>query len=993
MVCKNCNAEIADTAKFCTKCGTKVEVEAVVAKEVEEAPKAAPQAEPVAAPAAEKPAKEKKAKKEKVKKEKAKKGKGKLIAILSVAAVLVVAIVAGIIFAINTFPIKVSADIEKIDTKYKVVDEKIEFTSNQKIKEILYAVDPTDPADMKQYKAIKDVEAAKTVEIKLPDIAVKPGQGSIYFVVKGQFSTAKTIEVPYNYSLGFVAEIDADSLNEVADGIYEVRDQLIVKFKEGYGETKVKDLIKEYDGTIVGALYGDNEYQIKFSLDGRSLSSIISSLRADENVVSLYQDMAFLCDADAVPNDAEYSSDDWLSTKPSGRNWNLELIDAIVAWDYLNDAATSKVGVIDSMLDTDHEDIVVNQENVLTLQSNSIKTQEDIMRLYKSLGLTSDGMYSHGTHVAGTIASTANNGKGTTGINWKSDLHFANMWTYVQDGDDVKVYSSLTGFKYCLQYLVYSDCKVVNFSIGGARNTTASDADADEIEYINNIFKQLEEDGYDFLFVKAAGNSGKEASVDCWNRYLTGGTYSSKHTIIVGSVVNVTTHVDGTTPNYNLSYFSNYGDLVDIVAPGSDIYNTYPDNKYGNMSGTSMAAPHVTGVASLAWSINPSLTSAQVKDMLISQTKLYALRRGTTYPILNAGLVAKAAKAADTTEIAVPEYGYLVGSVRDVIADKLLSDVKVVLTNQTTNEVYVAYTGKDEAVLGLYEVLLTPGTYDITFEKTGYIKEEVYDVVIETGTSSYNALLEMVASEEGTFGIAQGKLFNAFNANGIGNATLSFRRGTNAKTGDIVFTTTTNEDGTYEAELSPGVYTVYAEAENYQSDYFSIVVIGREYTTEQNGSLTPILQEGEMRIVLTWGQTPLDVDAHLVGPGMSGGTFHVYYSDQNYYYNSELVANLDVDDRYSYGPETTTVYNMLSEGTYTFYVHDYSNRKAEFSEEMALSGVVVKLYLPGQGAPKTFNMPSMDGISWRVFSIVDGELVVHNDVTYTPTGDYTNVIE
>ena len=84
---------------------------------------------------------------------------------------------------------------------------------------------------------------------------------------------------------------------------------------------------------------------------------------------------------------------------------------------------------------------------------------------------------------------------------------------------------------------------------------------------------------------------------------------------------------------------------------------------------------------------------------------------------------------------------------------------------------------------------------------------------------------------------------------------------------------------------------------------------------------------------------------------------------------------------------------MLSEGTYTFYVHDYSNRKAEFSDEMALSGVVVKLYLPGQGAPKTFNMPSMDGISWRVFSIVDGELVVHNDVTYTPTGDYTNVIE
>ncbi len=1020
MICKKCNAQIAETAKFCSKCGAKVEVVAQVAEAVEDeaekavaaakeaeekAAAAAKEAEEKAAAAAKKAeekaaaaakkAEEKAAKKaaKKSGENKPKKGKGKLVAIIAVAVVFIGLITGGVIFATKTFPIKVTSNVENITTKYNVINEKIEFTSNQKVKDILYAVDPTDPANKDEYKSLTYEEFEGVVEVKLPDIPVKPGKGSIYFIVKGQFQTAKTIEIPYLYTLGFVAEVNVDALKEVGEGIYEIENQLIVKFDDIFTEAKVKDLIKEYEGEIVGALYGDNEYQIKFP--AKKLSTVLGVLDAHENVISVYQDMAFLCDADVNPNDSEYASDDW-SSNPFGKNWNLELIDAMVAWDLLEGAKTTNVGVIDSVLDTKHEDIKVDAENnILTIQSDKIKSQKDILDLFKKLENTNNSLYSHGTHVAGTIAATANNGIGTAGVNWNNELHFANLWTYAEKDGKVKAYSSLVSFKYCLQYLVYSDCKVVNFSVGGAFDTEASDSDKVVANYINNIFKDLVDNGYDFLFVKAAGNSGKDASVDCWNRYLEMGDVSKAHTIIVGSVMN-TPHVGNENVNYNLSPFSNYGELVDVVAPGSDIYSTCPDNKYDSKSGTSMATPHVSGVAALAWSINPSLTSAQVKEMIMTQADLYALRKGTTYPILNAGLVAQAAKNSSTTEVEVPEYGYLVGSVRDIVADKLLENVKVTLTKQDSDEVYIAYTGVDMAVLGLYEVLLTPGTYDISFEKEGYITEKVYDVEITSGTSSYNALLEMVINndngEDENIGTIMGTVYNAFNAEGVSGAKLAFRRGTNAKDGDALFAIETDEYGRYEADIEPGVYTVYAEAENYQSDYFTVVVIGGTTNRNQNGSLTPILQEGEMRVVLTWGQTPADVDAHIVGPKGDGSMFQVYYKNKNYFQDNNLVANLDVDDRSSYGPETTTVYNMVEDGVYTYYVFDFTNKSKTNSNAMALSGVVVKLYLPGLEEPKIFNMPSEEGISWKVFSVCNGELIIHNEVDYTNFNQYTNVV-
>jgi subtilisin family serine protease len=114
------------------------------------------------------------------------------------------------------------------------------------------------------------------------------------------------------------------------------------------------------------------------------------------------------------------------------------------------------------------------------------------------------------------------------------------------------------------------------------------------------------------LFVTSAGNKG----VDISNPYLSQwpAAFTIPGKIVVGSM----------NPANVLSVFSNYGPLVDLAAPGENILSTYPplpgqsDDQFGILSGTSMAAPFVSGVAAILFSINPSATPAQVSEAILN---------------------------------------------------------------------------------------------------------------------------------------------------------------------------------------------------------------------------------------------------------------------------------------------------------------------------------------------------------------------------------------
>lgn len=154
-----------------------------------------------------------------------------------------------------------------------------------------------------------------------------------------------------------------------------------------------------------------------------------------------------------------------------------------------------------------------------------------------------------------------------------------------------------------------------------------------------------------------------------------------------------------------------------------------------------------------------------------------------------------------------------------------------------------------------------------------------------------------------------------------------------------------------------------------------------------------ITESDSVRIVLTWGENPSDLDSHLVGPGVNGGRFHIYYSDRSYYQDgsydsddSKYAADLDYDDTTSYGPEVTTIYK-LTPGDYYFYVHDYTNGYDSTSTEMGMSGATVKIFRGS--AKKPFSVYSIGagehGTIWNVCKIsIDSS----GNVEVTPINTY-----
>lgn len=157
-----------------------------------------------------------------------------------------------------------------------------------------------------------------------------------------------------------------------------------------------------------------------------------------------------------------------------------------------------------------------------------------------------------------------------------------------------------------------------------------------------------------------------------------------------------------------------------------------------------------------------------------------------------------------------------------------------------------------------------------------------------------------------------------------------------------------------------------------------------------------ICEPESVRIVLTWGADPVDLDSHLTGPSPAGGRFHVYYGDQEFFtdgtYNgnsaANLVAELDYDDVTSYGPEVTTIHVMIP-GTYYFYVHDYTTYSDASSLVMADSGACVKVYYGNSTTPAaTYTItPGKRGTIWNVCQLtIDSNKLVW----VTPINTYGN---
>ena len=319
---------------------------------------------------------------------------------------------------------------------------------------------------------------------------------------------------------------------------------------------------------------------------GLTVDKVIEHYKQHPNVVYVEPDYAV--QAIRIPNDPAYPS----------QQWNMPRIAAPLAWDLHTDSSNMVVAVVDTGIDYSHPDLMAN------LYSDAINPfiHGYTCRDGACLPGGADD-YGHGSHVAGVIGAASNNGIGVAGINWQVKLLSIKFLDATGGG---YISDAVAGFD-LLRNLKQSgvNIRVTNNSWGGGGFSLA-------LKDAMTLLEQESPGQPGTLDVCAAGNSGVNA--DATPMYPA--AYNNRGILSVLA----------TDSNDAGASFSNYGlASVDLAAPGVGIYSTVPaagcalcdPTAYLSLSGTSMAAPHVAGVAAALLDMNPALTSFQARDALL----------------------------------------------------------------------------------------------------------------------------------------------------------------------------------------------------------------------------------------------------------------------------------------------------------------------------------------------------------------------------------------
>lgn len=331
-----------------------------------------------------------------------------------------------------------------------------------------------------------------------------------------------------------------------------------------------------------------------------SVEEIIKKLK-DSGIVE-YAEPNYYRYLNAVPNDPQYPNMWGLNnTGQTGGTPDAD-IDAAEAWDITTGDPNFVVADIDSGLDMTHPDIAANVwTNPDEIPGNSIDDDGngyiDDIHGWDFSGNDNDPSDTvavcggHGTHTAGTIGAAGNNGIGVTGVNWNVKVMPLKVFKQVliifcsaSDSDIIEA----------INYAADKGVRVSNNSYGGG-------------SYNQALYDAIR--ASKSLYVAAAGNGGIDGIGD--NNDVTPEYPASYNLANIVSVA-ATDHNDA------LASFSNYGTTsVDLAAPGVNILSTTPNNTYSSYDGTSMATPHVVGVAALLWADDPNLTVNEVKWRLL----------------------------------------------------------------------------------------------------------------------------------------------------------------------------------------------------------------------------------------------------------------------------------------------------------------------------------------------------------------------------------------
>jgi len=348
-------------------------------------------------------------------------------------------------------------------------------------------------------------------------------------------------------------------------------DTVIVKYASGVS-TAERVALFDTAGVqnTVGSVTGVGAKVVRVSGD-----PAVVARRLNKSALVAYAEPNFILRATAIPNDSLFSQlYGFNNTGQTGGTADAD-IDAPEGWDAAGLGAFpasggAKIGIVDTGIDSTHTD----------LSGKAVDCAAALGGLLTTGTCADDNM--HGTHVAGTIAAKANNGAGVAGVSFNSPLTICKaLYTAAGTGMTSDVAA-------CIVWAHQRGAKVISMSLGGGASTTLKNAVAAAWE--NGAATGS-------VLVAAAGNDG-DATLN----------YPAAYPEVVS--------VAATDHNDARASFSNANADVEIAAPGVDVLSTIPGGQYAELSGTSMATPHVSGVTGVIWGRFPSDTAAGIRSRL-----------------------------------------------------------------------------------------------------------------------------------------------------------------------------------------------------------------------------------------------------------------------------------------------------------------------------------------------------------------------------------------
>ncbi|MCO6430939.1 MAG: S8 family serine peptidase [Deltaproteobacteria bacterium] len=290
----------------------------------------------------------------------------------------------------------------------------------------------------------------------------------------------------------------------------------------------------------------------------------------------------------------------------SGLMYSIGSMKLSSAWDQTTGSEEIVVAVIDSGAELDHEDLKANlwinpgeiAGNMIDDDGNGFVDDVHGFNFVDS-GLPPTDELGHGTHVAGIIGAEANNGAGIAGVAWNVRL----MTLKFIGGDG---FGTTTAAIQAIDYAVANGARVINASWGSAGSNSKA---------LEQAIVRARDAGV--LFVAAAGNNSQNLDI----KPFYPASFELSNVVSVAAI----------GQDDRLAGFSNYGPgSVDIAAPGAGVVSTYLGGGYAYLSGTSMAAPQVAGVAALMLSVNQALLPHELKALMVQSSEASQLLAAAT---------------------------------------------------------------------------------------------------------------------------------------------------------------------------------------------------------------------------------------------------------------------------------------------------------------------------------------------------------------------------